>query len=321
MNLRQLSNLVAVADSGSITRAAQLLNVSQPAMTRSIRDLERSLGVTLFDRGPRGITPTAYGETLIAHARTIHAELRRAVADLDSIRGIAAGHVRIGAAPLAAADLVPRALARLLAARPNINVTVEEGANRTLLPMLRRGDLDMVVGPLVSDAPETDFSEEVLFYNRLAIVARAGHALAGRTPLGFADLAGQQWILPTPLVTLREQLAQGFRMAGLAMPETAVATTSISCAKMLLLCSDRLTVLPPQLFRTETEQGLVAVLPVQWTLRSRPVGITVRTRGTLSPAARALIEHLRAELGAEMGDDDMSPGPGVLADHAGIEDG
>tara|TARA_R110000868_G_scaffold11751_4_gene57289 strand:+ start:2741 stop:3676 length:936 start_codon:yes stop_codon:yes gene_type:complete len=306
MNLRQLSNLVAVADCGNITHAAARLNISQPALTKSIRDLETALGVVLFDREPRGVRPTPGGESLIAHARTVLAELQRATADLSLIRDTATGNVLIGAAPAVVDDLLPRTLVRFLAAYPDVNVAVTEGTNQTLVPALRTGALDMIVGPLSPDGPDTACTEELLYYNELAIFARAGHPLAkpdtAEATLAIADLAGQQWILPPRGTAPRSQLENAFRRAGLDPPASAVETSSMSCVRALLLATDRLTVLPAQIVRMEREMGLVSVLPVKWQAPSRPIGITARLRGTLSEAASAFIGclHETAQQGGEV---------------------
>lgn len=292
MNLRQLSNLVTVADCANITRAAAALHISQPALTKSIRDLEASLGVSLFDREPRGVRPTASGESLIAHARTVLAEIHRANADLDLIRDVATGNVLVGAAPVVVADLLPRALARFLEISPDVNVAVSEGTNQDLLPALRTGALDMVIGPLMPDGPDPACTERFLYYNELAIVARSQHPLAGRGRLTFADLVGQEWILPPRNAAPRGQLDNAFRREGLEPPPRAVESSSMSCVRTLLLETDRLAVLPPQIIRLEQGLGLVTVLPVDWSAPSRPMGITTRLRGTLSAAATAFLDSL-----------------------------
>lgn len=292
MNLRQLSNLVAVADRGNITRAAAELHISQPALTKSIRDLETALGVPLFDREPRGVRPTASGDSLIAHARTVLAEIHRAHADLDLIRDVATGNVLVGAAPVVVADLLPRTLARFLEVSPDVNVVVSEGTNQELLPALRTGALDMVIGPLMPDGPDPACTEQMLYYNELAIVARSQHPLAGRASLTFADLAGQEWILPPRSAAPRGQLDNAFRRTGLEPPARAVESSSMSCVRALLLETDRLTVLPPQIVRLEQALGLVTVLPVEWSAPTRPMGITTRLRGTLSAAAGAFVDSL-----------------------------
>ena len=164
----------------------------------------------------------------------------------------------------------------------------------------------MIVGPLSPDGPDTACTEELLYYNELAIFARAGHPLAkpdtAEATLAIADLAGQQWILPPRGTAPRSQLENAFRRAGLDPPASAVETSSMSCVRALLLATDRLTVLPAQIVRMEREMGLVSVLPVKWQAPSRPIGITARLRGTLSEAASAFIGclHETAQQGGEV---------------------
>jgi DNA-binding transcriptional LysR family regulator len=297
VNLRQLQTLLVIAECRSISRAAERLHVSQPAVTKSLRELERSLGVALFERSARGLSPTRYGDSLIRHAKSVSAELRHAGEELAALRGAASGRVSIGTAPIGAAKIVPQAVAALLHDQPGLVVNVVEGTHNTLLPAVAVGELDLFFGPLGDDGPGEGLVEEVLFYDRLHIVARRNHPLAKRRTLELADLLDQPWVLPPTTVRPRRQLENAFRRQGLEPPTTGVETASPLILRTLLLESDRISVIARQALVVEVELGLIKLLPVDLGATIRPIGIVMRAGATPSPAVAMLIDHLKAEVG------------------------
>jgi DNA-binding transcriptional LysR family regulator len=297
VNLRQLQTLLVIADCRSISRAAERLHVSQPAVTKSLRELERSLGVSLFERSARGLSPTRYGDSLIRHAKSISAELRHAGEELAALRGAATGRVSIGTAPIGAAKIVPQAVADLLHSQPGLVVNVVEGTHNTLLPAVAVGELDLFFGPLGDDGPGEGLIEEVLFYDRLHIVARRHHPLAKRRTLKLADLVDQDWVLPPTTVRPRRQLENAFRREGLEPPAKGVETASPLILRTLLLESDRISVIARQALVVEVELGLIKLLPVDLGATIRPIGIVMRAGASPSPATGMLIDHLKAAVG------------------------
>lgn len=296
MNLRQLQTLLVIAECRSISRAAERLHVSQPAVTKSLRELERSVGVMLFERTARGLSPTRYGDSLIRHAKSISAELRHADEELAALRGAATGRVSIGTAPIGAAKIVPQAVAELLRAQPGLVVNIVEGTHGTLLPAVAVGELDLFFGPLGDDGPGEGLVEEVLFYDRLHIVARRRHPLAKRRTVELAELIDQQWVLPPTTVRPRRQLENAFRRQGLTPPAKGVETASPLILRTLLLESDRISVIARQALVVELELGLIKILPVDLGATIRPIGIVMRAGASASPGVGMLIEHIRAAI-------------------------
>lgn len=297
MNLRQLQTLLVIAECRSISRAAERLHVSQPAVTKSLRELERSLGVSLFERSARGLSATRYGESLIRHAKSVSAELRHAGEELAALRGAATGRISVGTAPIGAAKIVPHAVAAVLHDQPGLVVNVVEGTHATLLPGVTVGELDLFFGPLGDDGPGEGLVEEVLFYDRLHIVARRDHPLAKRRRLMLADLIDQDWVLPPTTVRPRRQLENAFRRAGLKPPTTGVETASPLILRTLLLESDRISVIAQQALTVEVQLGLIRLLPVDLGATIRPIGIVMRAGASPSPATGMLIDHLKAAIG------------------------
>jgi DNA-binding transcriptional LysR family regulator len=189
VNFRQLDYFLAVARTGSFTAAAVALKVAQPTLTKSIRGLEQELGVTLFDRLPRGAALTAAGAALRRHAERVGVQMRDAAEELRSIGGGAGGLVSIGAGPAWLRRLLPEAVSRAISRHPSIRVNVLGGFDDVLLKALRAGELDFVVAELPAEENARDLELLPLTSDRLAVFCRDGHPLAGRNePLALREL-------------------------------------------------------------------------------------------------------------------------------------
>src|SRR6202011_4346894 len=146
MKLHQLAALVTASESGSLRQAAEKMRLSQPALSRSIRELELETGVKLLERTALGVKATIYGEALILRSKLVEAELRQARDDIAHLRAATHGDLRIGATPVAAFSLLPIVLARFKTSRPQVRVSITDGMGSTLFQQLRQGDLDFVFG-------------------------------------------------------------------------------------------------------------------------------------------------------------------------------
>lgn len=293
VSVRQLRLMAAIAEGGSMVRAAETVGVTQPAVTKAVRDLERDLGVPLFERGNRGVTPTIYGEALVRHARRVLAQLAHAVEEIDDLAHGAGGRVAVGTLLAASAWLLPRAISLLRAERPRVVVDVVEGTNDRLQPMLLRGDLDMVVGRLSEFRHRTGIQQEALYSEEIVILARPGHSLARSEPLKLADLREADWILPPPETTLRRQLEKVFFDAGLDPPHCAVQSVSLLTNRQLLCRSDLIGAWPRGVAADDLSHGRLVCLPVRLDRVLWPVGVSTRKPARLSPAASALLSMMR----------------------------
>lgn len=280
LKLRQLKLVVTVAQEGNILRGSQVLNIAQPAATKSIKELEEALGVQLFERSSRGVTPTLYGDVIIRHAKLVLTQLRHASEELQSIESGLSGRVFVGTLLAASPTLLPRSLALLRERRPGIAVTVMEGTIDKLMPALRTGDLDVVLGRLPDFREREGVEQEVLYHEPIAIVARQDHPLTAKADLGLADLAGQPWILPPPETSLRRQLMVAFRRAEVEPPVDVVESLSILTNHTLLLESDMIAAMPYQV--ASVQPGL-AVLPISLDATASRIGAT--TRSSVAPSA------------------------------------
>ncbi|MFZ1468621.1 MAG: LysR substrate-binding domain-containing protein [Paracoccaceae bacterium] len=289
---RSLRLIDAIAREGSLLRAGQSVGLTQSAVTKALQEIEATCGVPLFDRTNRGVHPTAFGAVLIEHARLILAQLRHAAQELADLQSGAGGRVAVGTLVSAAVSLLPRAIAQVQASRPNLTVKIVEGTNDTLMPQLRSGDLDLVVGRLPDLNSGQGIAEERLCDDHAQIVARKGHPLLSRPALHLSDLLDWRWILPREETSLRRQIEEAFRAENLPPPTYGVESVSVLANRALVLQTDYLAVWPVQLARAESDRGLVQILPVALPTTARPIGISTRRTGRLSPAAALLIAAL-----------------------------
>lgn len=293
LKFRHLTLLTAIAEHGSIVRAAEALHLTQPAATRSLRELEDLVDARLFDRGPRGMTPTRYGAALVGHARVVLAEVRRAGEHLAELREGQAGTVTVGTLLAGTSVLLPRAVAALKRERPRITVVVREATFDVLYPQLLAGEVDVVVGR-ISPPPEPGrVRSHTLYHEPIRLIARRGHPLAGAgQDLALADTVGFPWILPLEQTTLRGELASVFDRHGLPLPADRVECTSILTVRALLLATDMIAALPELVV---TGDDRLAPLPVPLADVRRRVGTTLLADRTHTPAVRELLRHLEEE--------------------------
>jgi len=289
---RHLRVLVAVAERGTETAAAQQLGVSQPAVTLALQDLEGLAGAELFRRTSRGMAPTAAGDRLAGHAGLALAELAALAQDAaDGVERLQ-GRLVVGALSLSGTLLVPMAVSRLSRQHPGLQLSVIEGPYDTLLQGLRRGDIDVIVGAL-HPAPPEDVAQEWLFDDVLSVVARQGHPLAARHALALADLADADWVVPYRRAPSRNALERAMLAAGLHVPDSAIEANTVLMLRGLLSQCDRLSVLWRLQARHENGEGLLALLPVDLPGTALPMGLGTRAGAGRSASLDALLAHVR----------------------------
>ena len=312
LKLRQLRLLTAIADEGTVLKGSQALNIAQPAATKSIKELEDALGVQLFDRSSRGVTPTDFGRVMIKHAKLILTQLRHAGEELQSLEEGLSGRVHVGTLLAASTSLLPRALARLRERRPGIAVTVDEGTIDRLMPGLRTGDIDVVLGRLPEYREREGLRQEVLYLDTVSIMVREGHPLTQRSGLKLVDLIDQAWVMPPPQTSLRRQVDHAFRHEGLEPPNDVIESVSILTNHALLMNTEMLATMPHQVGMGQA--GLTA-LPVVLEGANSRIGATTHAHGELSAAASyfmAIVHEIAAEIRAELGQDqDVVDDPAV----------
>ena len=291
LKLKQLRLLVAVGEFGSIQHAARELQISQPAATKLIQDLELDFEVQLFERTNRGVVPTDYGEALIRHGKLIMAQVSNAAQELDNLTEGSSGRVVVGTLLAAAPILLPAAISKVLAERPNVAIKVVEGTNDALMPALYSGEIDMIVGRLPAFRARAELVQEKLFDEKVVAVTGKQHPLAGTKSVTFRRLRPFGWILPPPETTLRRQIDQYFVSKSQYVPPTVLESVSYLANRSLFQELDLVGLMPEHVVALDIDSGLLVELDWSVPFGKGPVGISYRGPDSLSPAA---IEFLKA---------------------------
>ena len=291
LKLRHLDLVTAIAEHGSIMRAAEALYITQPAVTRGLHEVEQILGVPLFDRLHRGVAPTVYGESFVDHARAVLATLRSAEDEILRLRNADLGSVKVGTHLAGSNLLLPRAIAKLKQEHPGLTVIVKEATPDTLQEDLLAGEIDLTVGRLAAEAPNR-LTQEQLYLDPIRLVARVGHPVHRRRKQALADLAEYPWVLPVEQTALRREVETLFSQNGVALPANRIECTSMPTLRHLVVTTDFIAALP-MLIAVQDDQLAIIDTPLP-SIRTS-VGVTRSSDRPLSPAAAALLDHLRIE--------------------------
>lgn len=308
LNVRRLQVCVALSRHRHMPTTAASFGISQPAVSGAIRSLEEGSGLTLFQRGARGIASTPEGETFLLHVRRVLNELRHVPDVIAELQGKVRGTVTVGALPLGRTLILPAAVAALNRLHSGVRVVTDESAYATLVAGLRAGDIDFILGALRPCEDGDGLRTEKLMSEEMVVLARAGHPLVGRRGVTMADVREAQWILPRSHTPARALFENQFERAGLRAPAPVLETADLAIIRGLLLRTDMLAALFAQQLFYECRSGQLAVLDLALQGTRRDVGLTVPIHGTRSPAARALIETIRASIAEVVSTTQAPPG-------------
>jgi len=285
--------LTAINDEGNIHRAAELLNMSQPAASKLLKDLEDMLGVSLFERQPRGMRPNWYGETMIRHARIALSSLREAGQEVDALKTGLSGHVSLGAITGPALSLLPQAIMMVARDNPKLRVELHVESSSVLLDALAQGKLDIMIGRLFERHGSSGLRYERLAEEPVCAVVRPGHPLLNAN-LDLKMLEGQPWIVPPSGSVLRHRFDLMFEEAGLTPPRQLIETESLLFLTRMLQQTEYIAVVSTDVARYYAAYGMVAMLPIPLACSMDAFGIITRTDWLLSPAANVLLRALKA---------------------------
>jgi LysR family transcriptional regulator of gallate degradation len=294
LNGRRLAVLASLAEQRSMSAVARELGITQPAISLTVKALESELGVALFERTARGMTPTPAGEIVAFHCRRVLAELRQILPDLAAIDDRLEGSITVGALPLGRTQILPTAIARLLRRHPQLRVATVESPYQILAASLRSGEVDFILGALRGPARPADVVEEPLFEDRISIIARADHPLSRRAPVDVAALHRATWVLSRGGAPARERFERAFVELGRTPPVPAVETGDLAVLRGILLESDMLTAISAHQLHYEIRDGSLVALDFPLDSKLRKIGLSQRVDALPSPAATALMEEIRA---------------------------
>ncbi|TDK60446.1 LysR family transcriptional regulator [Sapientia aquatica] len=284
--------LVELGRHGSILRAAQAANMTQSSASKRLSELEYVLGVQLFERLARGISPTINGEVMIRRAGAALAEMDSAHQEVMELMSGSRGQVSVGTIITPSTSLVPRALTEFKASHPAVNVSVVVDTSIALLQQLRAGMLDVMIGRIIGADASAELKFVPLQTEQHHLVVRAGHPLTKAGDLTLRQLSQATWILPPRASVLRDRLTSLFVSKGLDTPRAAVETSAMPVIISLLLSSDFLVALPLEPLRHYLEAGLLVQLDVDLDLVMDAYGIVTRKQHRLSTSAQIMVDLL-----------------------------
>lgn len=290
MKLNALRDFLAVAERGGVRAAARHLGLPQPAITRNIHELERELGVTLFERSGRGSRLTPMGEAFQRRATAVRSELQRARDEIDQLRGLTHGRVSICLSSAPHLAFLPQVLRPFRQCFPDTALEIIDGVYPVVEGDLRDGTVDAYIGP-VPEAVPPELQREVLMKNTRVILGRAGHPLAQARSL--RELVDAEWITTSITQRAEEELGPLFALHGLPAPRLVMRAQSSLTFLSTLLHTDLLMMLPVQWLRTPIAQGALTQIQVREALPAPPIGIVQRTGLPLTPAAEYFCDLAR----------------------------
>lgn len=293
MKLQDLHVLMTVVQAGSMGKAAQILNTTQPNVSRSIGELEQALGVRLLDRHRQGIEPTEYGRALLDCGAAVFDDLRQGVKNIAFLADPAAGELRIGTTTFLAASFVSALVDRLSRRYPRIVFHLVTGYTETLHQELAERNVDLLIirgsGPIAD--PRYDF--EFLFDDSYVVAAGAQNQWGRRRRIEIAELVNELWVLPPPDSVIGSIVMDAFRTSGLDYPRVSVVTDCPHMRISLLATGRFVTIFPASTFRFLAKRSELRILPVELPTARRPNGIVTLKNRALSPVAKLFIDCAR----------------------------
>ena len=290
MKLSQLRDVLAVSETGSLRAAGRHLGVAQPAITRSIREIEQELGASLFERHAKGVRLTEIGRAFVRRADAVQAELRRAREEVEQLKGGLSGEVSLGLSTASSISLMPKAVNEFRKRYPDVTLKISETFFSPIENDLLSGRMDFYVGPFEAGSTANSFLVEKLFENRRWIAARRGHALAEARR--FDQLADAQWLRPAVVDHNTEgDFDAALAACGLPNPRIVLQSRSALITILTVANTDLLTVLPQQWLDFQLTATLVTALPLP-SFRAAPICLVRRQDMPLTPVAEYLADMM-----------------------------
>jgi LysR family pca operon transcriptional activator len=293
LKLHHLRCLVAIAEQGSLVRAADALAITQPAVSKTIAELEDIVARRLLERTHKGVTLTTSGRILLRYAGSSLRTLREGLDCIAESLGADAPVIVIGALPNVAATVLPRALQRFAAEVPQSRVRVRTGSNSQLVALLRQGELDLLIGRLAEPSDMQGLSFEHLYTEKLVFAVRPGHPLAGRPRIAPAELFDYRLVLPDAGTRIRESADQFFVATGLGLPKEQIETIDVSFGRSYVLSTDAVWCAPVGVVENDLQNKMLLRLPLNTDVTAGPVGLTLRADRLPSEAMQHVLAEIR----------------------------
>ena len=295
IRLRHLHTFVAVAQQGTLGRAAETLNLSQPALSKTLNELEQLTGTRLFERGRLGAQLTLVGEQFLTHAVKVLDALNTAGQALNRKEGMNSDVVRIGALPTAALGILPTVIGQFHKQQKDITLQVATMNNTMLLAGLKSGDVDIGIGRMSDPELMSGLNYELLFLESLKLVVRPGHPLLHETVTLSRVM---EWpVVVSPKGTIPRQNAETLLQSqGCKIPPGCIETLSASLSRQLTVDYDYVWFVPSGAVKDDLRRGLLTSLPIATEGAGEPIGILTRVDASLSQGAQTLLSAIRKSM-------------------------
>lgn len=297
IRLRHLHTFVAVAQQGTLGRAAETLNLSQPALSKTLNELEQLTGTRLFERGRLGAQLTLVGEQFLTHAVKVLDALNSAGQALNRKEGLNNDIVRIGALPTAALGILPTVIGQFHKQQKDITLQVATMNNTMLLAGLKSGEIDIGIGRMSDPDLMSGLNYELLFLESLKLVVRPGHPLLQETVTLSRVM---EWpVVVSPKGTVPRQNAETLLQSqGCKMPAGCIETLSASLSRQLTVDFDYVWFVPSGAVKDDLRRGVLSALPIASQGAGEPIGILTRVDATLTPGTQTLLSAIRKSMPA-----------------------
>ena len=278
------------------------MHTTQPTASLLLQQLEARLNVKLFERLPRGMEPTIYGEVLIRYAKGVSYDFEHATAEIAELAKGASGFVRIGSVTGAIPSVLTERLIAFKKDNPKVRLSIEVGMSDSLVPSLIRGDLDLVLGRVPDGMADHDLAIDFFEYpEEISIVARPGHPIISKGRIDLSDLFNLTWLLSPVGTPMRINVEAALKMSKITSGLDIVETVSLLAITTLLEASDMVSVLPHNVAAFYEKYGLLKILPVDLPMHMSNLGIITKKSRTVLPAVTEVLASLRRSGPAEIG--------------------
>lgn len=291
LKIRHLVCFLEVARLRSVVNAADFLNISQPAATKTIKELEAILDTVLFDRSRRKLALTPFGELFQRYAGTSIAALSQGIEAVKEAR--ADTIIKVGALPTVSARILPRAVERFTQAGVPARTRIVTGPNGYLLSLLRVGDVDLVIGRMADPSAIAGLNFEHLYSEQIVFAVRVGHPLLAAEPFRLPMIEAYQTLMPPPDSVIRPTVDRLLIAHGVTRLQDDVETVSNAFGRAFTRQSDAVWIISGGVIAADLEEGQLAILPVDTAETLGPVGLTTRNDMALSPSAQMLVQSIR----------------------------
>jgi LysR family pca operon transcriptional activator len=299
LKMHHLRAVEAVTSQKSLLKAASVLGITQPAITKTLQELEHILQQRLFDRLPRGVRPTEAGQVFATSSSRILAEIRRLDEELDRISSSDSGTVAVGALPVAAAGVLPGTLTKLKARHPDLRVRLEQGRMEELMPKLISGEIDLIVGRLYDPILPDGYLREALWEEPISVLARVDHPIFRQPRITVEALRAFDLVLPTVSQRVGQEI-EAFLARLKLEPSSSLRSSSYGFIREMLHATDMISAMPRLMMAGDLLRATLRVIPLPVEAPSRPAGIVLPPDRVLPPAGTAFLAALREHV-AEIG--------------------